>query len=199
MSDSLRLYGLQPTRLLCLWDSPGKNTGVGCQPLHQGNLPDSRIEPTSLICPALAGAIYCQDHQGNPSLNYVIVNQILRLTMHFTSWMAQNRQSSVTPFPRIQGFIFSCLVNQFSYFIFNYDNEMQLCPSYHLVGASLLPLDVGQLFFVRNQHSPVDHCSATSCGFDVLTGKNKSMSFYSTLLALGRKQESRENHQPIQI
>ena len=23
-------YGLQPTRLLCPWDSPGKNTGVGC-------------------------------------------------------------------------------------------------------------------------------------------------------------------------
>ena len=29
MSNSLRLHGLQPTRLLCPWDSPGKNTGVG--------------------------------------------------------------------------------------------------------------------------------------------------------------------------
>ena len=36
MSDSLRLYGLWPTRLLCLWDSPGKNTGVGCHALLQG-------------------------------------------------------------------------------------------------------------------------------------------------------------------
>ena len=27
---------LQPTRLLCPWDSPGKNTGVGCQFLLQG-------------------------------------------------------------------------------------------------------------------------------------------------------------------
>ena len=25
MSDSLRPHGLQPSRLLCLWDSPGKN------------------------------------------------------------------------------------------------------------------------------------------------------------------------------
>ena len=24
----------QPTRLLCLWDSPGKNTGVGCHSLQ---------------------------------------------------------------------------------------------------------------------------------------------------------------------
>ena len=30
MSDSLWPYGLEPTRLLCPWNSPGKNTGVGC-------------------------------------------------------------------------------------------------------------------------------------------------------------------------
>ena len=30
MSDSSRLHGLQPTRLLCPWDFPAKNTGVGC-------------------------------------------------------------------------------------------------------------------------------------------------------------------------
>ena len=30
MSDSVRPHGLQPTRLLHPWDSPGKNTGVGC-------------------------------------------------------------------------------------------------------------------------------------------------------------------------
>ena len=29
MSDSPRPHGLQPTRLPCPWDSPGKNTGVG--------------------------------------------------------------------------------------------------------------------------------------------------------------------------
>ena len=29
-------YGLQPTRLLCPWDSPGKNTGMGCHALLQG-------------------------------------------------------------------------------------------------------------------------------------------------------------------
>ena len=33
MSDSLRLCGPSPARLLCLWDSPGKNTGVGCHAL----------------------------------------------------------------------------------------------------------------------------------------------------------------------
>ena len=36
MSDSLQPHGLQPARLLCPWDSPGKNTGVGCRALLQG-------------------------------------------------------------------------------------------------------------------------------------------------------------------
>ena len=35
MSDSLRLHGLLPARLLCPWDSSGKNTGVGCHALLQ--------------------------------------------------------------------------------------------------------------------------------------------------------------------
>ena len=36
MSDSLQPHGLQPTRLLCPWNSPGKNTGVGDHSLLQG-------------------------------------------------------------------------------------------------------------------------------------------------------------------
>ena len=31
MSNSLQPHELQPTRLLCPWDFPGKNTGVGCK------------------------------------------------------------------------------------------------------------------------------------------------------------------------
>ena len=36
VSGSLRPHGLQPARLLCPWDSPGKNTRVGCYFLLQG-------------------------------------------------------------------------------------------------------------------------------------------------------------------
>ena len=35
MSDSVWPQDQQPTRLLCPWDSPGKNTGVGCHCLLQ--------------------------------------------------------------------------------------------------------------------------------------------------------------------
>ena len=35
MSDSVRPHRRQPTRLPRPWDSPGKNTGVGCHALLQ--------------------------------------------------------------------------------------------------------------------------------------------------------------------
>ena len=39
LSDSWQPHGLWPTRLLRPWDSPGKNTGVGCHFLLQGIFP----------------------------------------------------------------------------------------------------------------------------------------------------------------
>ena len=46
-SNSLQPNGLEPTRLLCSWDFPGKNTRVGCYSLLQGNLPNSGTESGS--------------------------------------------------------------------------------------------------------------------------------------------------------
>ena len=43
-----RPHGLYPTRLLCPWDSPGENTGVGCHSLLQGIFPHPGIEPVFL-------------------------------------------------------------------------------------------------------------------------------------------------------
>ena len=45
MSDSLRPHGLLPTRLLPPWNSPGKNTGVGCHFLLQGIFPIQGSNP----------------------------------------------------------------------------------------------------------------------------------------------------------
>ena len=36
ISDSLQHHGLEPARLLCTWDFPGKHTGEGCHSLLQG-------------------------------------------------------------------------------------------------------------------------------------------------------------------
>ena len=49
--------GLQPSRLLCPWDSPGKGTGVGCRFLLW-DLPGPGVEPASLASLALAGGFF---------------------------------------------------------------------------------------------------------------------------------------------
>ena len=45
---TLRPHGLQPARLLCPWDSPGKNTGVGGHSLLQGIFP-TRVSNLGLL------------------------------------------------------------------------------------------------------------------------------------------------------
>ena len=50
-------------RLLCSWDFPGKNTGVGCHFLLQGIFPDPGIEPVSS---ALTGRFFIAEPPGKP-------------------------------------------------------------------------------------------------------------------------------------
>ena len=54
VSNILQPHGLQPTRLLCPWDFPGKNTGVGCHFLLHG------IFPTQGSNPHLLGLLHCR-------------------------------------------------------------------------------------------------------------------------------------------
>ena len=49
MFDSFQSHGLQYTRLLCPWDSPGKYTGVGCHFLLQEIFPFQGSN-LSLLC-----------------------------------------------------------------------------------------------------------------------------------------------------
>ena len=58
MSDSVRPHGLQPTRLLRPWDSPGKNTGVGCHFLLQCMKVESESEVTQ-SCLTLSDPMDC--------------------------------------------------------------------------------------------------------------------------------------------
>ena len=78
--NSLRPHGPQPARLLCPWDFPVKNTGMGCHFLlffffcHfllQGDLPNPGIKPASLVSPALAGGFFTAVPLGSPKMEQV--------------------------------------------------------------------------------------------------------------------------------
>ena len=58
VSDSVRPHGWQPTRLPRPWDSPGKNTGVGCHFLLQCMKVKSESELAQL-CPTLSDPMDC--------------------------------------------------------------------------------------------------------------------------------------------
>ena len=61
VSDSVRPQGRQPTRLPCPWDSPGKNTGVGCHFLLQCMKVKSESE-VAQSCPTLRDPMDCSLH-----------------------------------------------------------------------------------------------------------------------------------------
>ena len=72
MSDSLQPHELQPARLLCPWDSPGKNTGVGCHALLQ--IFQTRRSNLSLLDLLLAGGPFtCWDTRDACTSYYLAV------------------------------------------------------------------------------------------------------------------------------
>ena len=67
MSNSLWPYGLSPARLLCPWDSSGKNTRVDCHFLIQGIFSTQGSNPGLLHCRQI---LYLLHHEGSPNQLY---------------------------------------------------------------------------------------------------------------------------------
>ena len=59
----------QPTRLPRPWDSPGKNTGVGCHFLLQCMKVKSE-RAVAQLCPTLSDPMDCVAHQAPPSMGF---------------------------------------------------------------------------------------------------------------------------------
>ena len=60
---TVRPREVQPTMLLCPWDFPGKNTGVGCRFLLQGIFLTQGLNLGLLHCRRI---LYCLSHLGSP-------------------------------------------------------------------------------------------------------------------------------------
>ena len=65
VSDCLQACGLLPSRLLCPWDSPGRNAGVHCHSLLQGIFPTQGLNPGLLT---FRRFLYPLKHQGSPNV-----------------------------------------------------------------------------------------------------------------------------------
>ena len=68
MSDSVQPHGRQPTSLLCPWDSPGKNTGVGCHFLLQCMKVKVKVKSLSRV--QLLTTAWTEAYQAPPSMGF---------------------------------------------------------------------------------------------------------------------------------
>ena len=66
----LQPHGLYLTRILCPWDSSGKNIGVGGHFPSPWHLPNPGIEIASLCPLHCRWILYHFSHQGSPKINY---------------------------------------------------------------------------------------------------------------------------------
>ena len=93
VSNSSWPHGLQPARLLCPWDSPGKNTGVDLPFPPPGDFSDPGIKPTSPASPALAGESLPLSHLANPFPN-PCTDHDLRLSISILPCLSNIRRHS---------------------------------------------------------------------------------------------------------
>ena len=63
MSDSLQHHRLQPTKPLCPWNFPGRNTGVASHSFPQGIFVIQGSTPVLLHCSQI---LYLLSYQENP-------------------------------------------------------------------------------------------------------------------------------------
>ena len=98
MSDSVRPHRRQPTRLPHSWDSPGKNTGVGCHFLLQCMKVKSDSE-VAQSCPTLSDPMDCSPP--GSSVHGIFQARVLELGAIAFWYCPTNHLCSVFFFPLV--------------------------------------------------------------------------------------------------
>ena len=97
VSDSVRPHRRQPTRLPRPWDSPGKNSGVGCHFLLQGMKVKSERE-VAQSCPTLSDTMDCS--LPGSSVHGIFLARVLcnqtKIVFIFSSYWFHHRLLSIT-------------------------------------------------------------------------------------------------------
>ena len=71
-----RPRGLQPTRLFCPWDFPGKNTGMGCHFLLQGIFSTQRLNLHLLQVSCIESRFFTTEPLGKPLSSFLRAAQL---------------------------------------------------------------------------------------------------------------------------
>ena len=94
MSEALQPHGLEPTRLLCPWDFPGKNTTMGCHFLLQESSPTR--DRTCVFCFSCIGRqilYHWATSKANCCTQFSSVQLLICVQLFATPWIAAHRAS----------------------------------------------------------------------------------------------------------
>ena len=98
---SFQPHGLQPARLLCPWDFPVKNTGVGCYSLLQGIFPTQGLNPHLLYWQADSLPSKPSSSQGEGAANLPLEKKEHTNVNIFTKMLAWDHGFTGTKEPSI--------------------------------------------------------------------------------------------------
>ena len=116
MSDSVWPHRWQPTRLCCPWDSPGKNTGVGCHFLLQCMKVKSESE-VAQSCPTLHDPMDCS--LPGSSVHGIFQARVLEwVAIAFSEYCARNHNDRETCTLVTVVFLLNCVWNEFATLLF---------------------------------------------------------------------------------
>ena len=76
-------HGLQPARLLCPWDSPDRNTGVGCHFLLQGIFPTQGCNPRLPCLMHYGWVLYLLSRWGSLDVYLTLGKYVISLCLSF--------------------------------------------------------------------------------------------------------------------
>ena len=124
---TLRPHRRQPTRLLCPWDSPGKNTGVGCHFLLQCMKGKSESE-VAQSCPTLSDPVDCS--LPGSSIHGIFQARVLELwcwrRLLIVPWIARKSNQSilkeVSPGCSLEGLMLKLKLQYFGHLMWRTDS-----------------------------------------------------------------------------
>ena len=94
LCDPIACSSPGPSRLLCPWDSPGKNTGVGCHSLLQGIFPTQGLNGGLLCLPALAGGFFTTSATWERNIKITSLNG-KHVKLSASCWLKYNKYFNV--------------------------------------------------------------------------------------------------------
>ena len=101
---TLQSLGLQPTRFLCPWDFPGKNTGVGCHFILQGIFPTQGLNPCLLKAFCIERGFFTTEPPGKHIYIYIYIYIYTHTHTHRDIYMRVHIYSEVKSLIHVRPF-----------------------------------------------------------------------------------------------